>query len=214
MKAVPALHVITDDAVLTRPRFRRDAQGLLEAHGLALALHLRGPATPVRTLFELAEDLVAAARGTEAWVLVNDRVDVALAAGVTGVQLAGRSLAAAAVRRMAPDRVIGVSTHQPAEVERAEADGADFALVGTIWETRSHPGRPGAGLDRVRSAGRRSGLPLVAIGGVSPERAAGAREAGAAGVAVLSGIWGTDDPVAAAGEYLEAMRGKDGTHDG
>ena len=98
----------------------------------------------------------------------------------------------------------------------AAAAGADYLFVGTIWRSGSHPGRPGAGPERIRRVAARIRAPVVAIGGVTPDRVAAAVEAGAGGVAAIRGIWGARDPVDAAGAYLEAweeaeaMRGSSG----
>ncbi len=200
---LPGLHVVTDDAVLADRRFSDRAARLMETHGPAIALHLRGPRTEPSRLLALAEALVPTARRAGARLLVSDRVDVALAAVADGVQLGQRSLPVAAVRPLSPHWLIGVSVHDRAEIDRAEA--ADFLLLGTIWESASHPARKGAGLGFVRDALARVDRPVVVIGGVTPERAAVARDVGAMGVAVLRGVWAGSDPAAAAGKYLEAM---------
>jgi thiamine-phosphate diphosphorylase len=204
MGGIPRLHVVTGDGVLAAPAVGI-ARALLEALGPELALHLRGPATSVGALYAAAADLAPVARSAGALLLVNDRADVALAVDAPGVQLGGRSIPVAAVRRLREDWRIGVSTHGVQETADAAGAGADFVLLGTIWETDSHPGRPGAGLDRVRGASRRVAVPVIAIGGVTPHRAGEARAAGAHGVAVVRGVWSTPDPVASARDYLAAM---------
>jgi thiamine-phosphate diphosphorylase len=199
--------VVTDDAVLADPAFPTRARGVLEAGGAALALHLRGPGTPGGPIFELARDLVPAADAAGALVVVNDRVDVALLAGAAAVQLGARSLPVRRARPLLPAGTgIGVSTHAAGEVAAAEEDEADWAFVGTIYPTPSHPGRPGGGLELVRrAAGARRRLPLVAIGGVTPERVGPVVGAGATGVAVLGGIWGDPDPPGAVDRYRSAL---------
>lgn len=198
---LPGLHVVTDDEVLASAGFPERARALIEAHGPALAIHVRGPGTPVARLLAVAAALIPAARDSGALLLLNDRVDIALAVDADGVQLGRRSLPVAAARGLAPDWVIGVSVHGPDEA--ASVDGADFLLLGTIWETASHPGWEGAGVELVRRVRARVRIPIIAIGGVTPERAADARDAGAAGVAAIRGIWESDDPVASAADYLE-----------
>lgn len=205
MRAVPALHVVTNDEVLSAPWFTTRARRLLETHGPAIALHVRGPRTSPARLLDLAERLVPAAADAGARVLVNDRADVALAAGAGGVHLGQRSLPVPAVRSMRADWLLGASVHSPDEA--ADASGADYLVAGTIWPTASHPDREGTGLDLVRTLAAGFATPVVAIGGVTPERAVAACSAGAAGVAVLSGVWDDVDPVRAAGAYVEAMTG-------
>jgi thiamine-phosphate diphosphorylase len=199
--------VVTDDAVLADPAFPGRARTVLEAGGVGLALHLRGPGTPGGPLFELARDLVPAGDAARAVVVVNDRVDVALLAGAAAVQLGARSLPVGRARPLLPAGTgIGVSTHAPGQVAAAEEDEADWAFVGTIYPTPSHPGRPGAGPDLVRRAARaRRRLPLVAIGGVTPERVGELVAAGAAGVAVLGGVWRDPDPPGAVDRYRSAL---------
>lgn len=201
---IPRLHAVTDDDVLADPGFRDRAAALVRAHGPAVALHLRSPAGEVRLLLEAAEALAGIASDAGALLLVNGRPDVALAAGL-GVQLGRRSIPVQAVRSLlGPEAVIGYSAHGTAEAASAVDNGADFVVIGTIWETPSHPDREGAGLPRVYDTVSAVARPVVAIGGVTPERAAQARGAGAWGVAAVRGIWGAD-PVAAAAEYLRAM---------
>jgi thiazole tautomerase (transcriptional regulator TenI) len=200
---LPALHVVTTGELLERPDFATAAPALVRALGPALALHLRGPGTPGRRLLELAQTLAGECRDAGALLVVNDRLDVALAAGAGGVQLGRRSLPAGAVRPLLGGLRLGVSAHSAAEVEAAAEAGADFALLGTIYATPSHPGVKGAGPERVRECAGM--LPLVAIGGVTPDRVGELLAAGAHGVAVVRGVWGAEDPVAAAGEYARAL---------
>lgn len=214
---VPRLHVVTDDEVLAAPWFRSRARDLLERHGPRIALHLRGPRTPAAQLLTLTESIAPATRDSGGVLLVNDRADVALAAAVDGVHAAQRSIPLAALRTLAPDWLIGASVHSVEEalaaagaVGAATAAGADFLLVGTVWRSASHPGREGASPELVRQAAAAVDVPVIAIGGVTPERAAAACAAGAAGVAVLSGVWREEAPARAAGKYLEGMTSRAG----
>lgn len=200
------LHIVTDDAVLADPGFREAATALLEAHGAGVALHLRSPAGRVRTLLAEAEALIGPARASGAQLVVNDRPDVALAVDALGVQLGRRSIPVQAVRALlGVDTVIGYSAHGAVEAASAAESGVDYVVIGTIWETASHPGHEGAGLDRVREAVAATDVPVLAIGGVTPARSRAAVEAGAQGVAVIRGVWSAARPVAAAAEYLGAM---------
>jgi len=131
---------------------------------------------------------------------------VALAAGVPGVQLGHRSIPVQAVRSlMGDDVVIGYSAHGASEAASAAENGADFVIVGTIWSSASHPDREGAGVGRIRDTSAATEVPVVAIGGVTPDRTRAALAAGAWGVAVVRGVWETDDPVAAAASYLHQL---------
>jgi thiamine-phosphate pyrophosphorylase len=198
------LHVVTDDEVLARPRFAAMAGSVLAAGGPAVTLHLRGHATSAGRLFGAAIGLGAAARDAGARLLVNDRVDIALAAGADGVQLGWRSLPVERVRGLIGPRLIGYSAHEAGEAAAAAAAGADFVLIGAIYETPSHPGRA-AGAALVQAAAAAASVPLVAIGGVTPARVPELVSAGAAGVAVRSGVWDAADPSAAAVAFVRAL---------
>jgi thiamine-phosphate pyrophosphorylase len=204
---LPRLHAVTSDEVLAEPGFQDRARALLEAHGPALALHLRGHATSGDILYRLAQALTGAARDTGAHVLVNDRVDVAMAAGC-GAHLGRRSIPLAAARALlGADAVLGYSAHGASEARSAMDAGADFVLLGAVWATESHPGEPGAGVGLIADAVAATAAPVVAIGGVTPARAGEAMAAGAYGVGVIRGVWASSDPVSAAGSYLESMGG-------
>ncbi|MEW5928451.1 MAG: thiamine phosphate synthase [Gemmatimonadota bacterium] len=208
-RRLPRLHAVTDDAVLARPDFPARARAVLARGGPDLALHLRGPRTGGRQLFGLAEALVAAARDGGALLVVNDRVDVALAAGADGVQLGRRSMRVEDARRLVGNgRLVGVSVGSADEAADAGRSGADFVLVGNVYATGSHPGRSGIGLDRLSELAS-FGVPAVAIGGVTPERVAAVRAAGARGVAAVRAVWSADDPALAVARFLEAWKDAD-----
>lgn len=197
---------MTDDAVAARPDFVKAAREVLEAGASRVVLHLRSPGASGRRMFALAAELVPASRAAGARLLVNDRVDVALAAGADGVQLGRRSLCPADARRLlGPDAWIGASVRGGEEGAACVGGGADFLVVGTIYATPSHPGRAGAGPGRIREMVG-LGVPLVAIGGVTVDRVDEVRRAGAAGVAVIRGVWGAARPGTAIEEYLRAWR--------
>jgi thiamine-phosphate diphosphorylase len=199
---VPPLHLVTDDRTLADPDFVPRAVAAMEAGADRVALHLRGPGTAVRRLFDLAQVLRPEAGRAGALLLVNDRVDVALAAGADGVQLGRRAMAVADARSLlGAERLIGASVHAAGEVD-ALAGPPDFLLVGTLFPTASHPGRVGSGPDLLRDLAR-FGFAMIGIGGIGPPRVRDVRAAGAAGVAVLRGIWGAPDPAHAVKEYLE-----------
>jgi thiamine-phosphate pyrophosphorylase len=201
---VPPLHVVTDDEVVARDDFLARAERIIQAGGPNLAFHLRAPRAGGRRIYELARALRDPVIGEDALLIVNDRVDVALASGADGVQVGGRGLEPAHARRLlGPDGLFGVSVHSADEARAAKEGGADYVLAGTIWETPSHPERRGAGIGLIRQIAA-LGIPTVAIGGVTVERAVDARDAGAAGVATIRGMWDTSDPAAAVKEYLAA----------
>ena len=208
-RRIPRLHAVTDDAVLARPDFPARARAVLERGGPDLALHLRGPHTGGRRLFDLAAALARSALDSGALVVVNDRVDVALAVGAGGVQLGRRSMRVADVRTLVGERrLVGVSAGSADEARAALGAGADFLLVGSVYATASHPGRSGLGLAPLSEMAS-FGVPAVAIGGVSPERVAEVRAAGARGVAAIRAVWDAEDPAREVTRFLEAFEDAD-----
>ncbi|HEX6938737.1 MAG TPA: thiamine phosphate synthase [Longimicrobiales bacterium] len=204
---LPRLHLVTSDDVLCAPGFASRLERVLEACGADVALHVRGHGLQGRALHALAEHVRRGAERTGALVLVNDRVDVAMAAGVHGIQLGRRSLPIAEARRLLGAAAwIGYSAHAAEEAASAVRAGADFVVLGTVYPTATHPGEPGAGVGRIREGAAVAGAPVVAIGGITPGRVGAVLRAGAYGVAVLSGVWSAADPAGAALDYLEALR--------
>ena len=165
------------------------------ARGGATMLQLRLKDADARSLVEVARSLVAT---LSIPVIVNDRMDVALAAGAAGVHLGADDLPAPAARAIAPEGfMIGVSVGNDDEV--AGASGADYVGIGPVFGTMSKSDAGAAiGLATFSRLSARTGLPSVGIGGVTPENAADVIQAGAAGVAVISALLGTRDPELAA----------------
>lgn len=201
----PPLHAITDDRIFAAAGFLHAAEQVLEACGAGIALHLRAPAASGQALHAAATRLVPAAERAGARLVVNGRVDVAMATGAHGVQLPARGLPPRAARRLLPAGVmLGVSVHSEAEAAEAAGEGVDYLLAGTLFGSASHPGRPPAGVALVgRLVGR--GVPVIGIGGITARRAPGVLAAGAAGVAVRGAIWDADAPARAAVEILDTL---------
>jgi thiamine-phosphate pyrophosphorylase len=178
---------------------------------LARALASHASVVQVRVKPADASDIAAIARlarriceehGTA--LVVNDRVDIALAVGADGVHLGQADLPVAAARAVAGARLaIGVSTHSLAQVERAVADGADYLGFGPIFSTatKANPD-PIVGLDGLRAAVATAGdVPIVAIGGLRPEHARSIYAAGAAAICAISAVNDAADPSAVAGRF-------------
>jgi len=197
-QTLPRLHAITDERIARRP----DLGDLLDTlAGIELAAHARGRSLSGREHFDLAIRLSA---HPPIRLFVNDRLDIALACGAAGVQLSRTSFPPADARRLAPDWWIGSSVHSLDEARTAKDWGADYLLVGPVYHTATHPTATPLGPETL-GAIVRLGLPVIAIGGVTPERARELAGAGAYGVAAIRAIWDADDPGAAARSLVEAV---------
>jgi thiamine-phosphate diphosphorylase len=149
-------------------------------------IQLREPGLDAGRLAALTRACIDAVAGTPARVVVNDRLDVALAAGAHGVHLRGDSMPEARVRRLAPRPfLVGRSIHSEAEAEQAGSD-LDYLVFGTVYTTASKPGRPPAGLEALARAVRATPLPVLAIGGITVAAISDVMATGAAGVAAIS----------------------------
>jgi thiamine-phosphate pyrophosphorylase len=137
-----------------------------------------------RPLLNLVEGAVAHARGTRTQIVANDRLDVALAAGAAGVHLGTRSLPAQHVRPLVPAGfLVGVSCHSVQDVLDAESAGADYVLLGPIFETPSKRAYgPPLGLRVLGEAATRAVIPIYALGGITVGRAAECIATGATGI--------------------------------
>ncbi len=151
-------------------------------------------------LLELVRRCLAAVRDTATRILVNDRLDVALAAGAHGVHLRGDSMPASRARLLAPRGfLIGRSVHSPAEAIAAARDGGcDYLLFGPVFATRSKPGVEPAGPDALASVVRAVPIPVLAVGGVNTGTIAAVARAGAAGAAAIGMFAGGAADAAAA----------------
>lgn len=166
-------------------------------------VQLREKEMPAGDLLQLARD-VRRACGNRALLFVNDRVDVAIACGADGVQLGERSLPVDAARALTGDRLLIARSVHSVEGARGAA-GADLLVLGTIYPSASHPGEPGAGPRLVRNVVRAVSVPVVGIGGITPDNAPEVMAAGAAGVAVVAAILGSTDPYKAASDMRRAI---------
>lgn len=199
---IPVVHAVTSDGVLARADFLGRARRVMEALGPRGAVHLRSRIVPAARLYELAVALGAVRDRTGAWVVVNDRVDVACAARASAVQLTTRSMSVLHARRMASTMPVGASAHSVHDAAGAAADAADWVVVGHVYETPSHPDEPARGLDLVRETTSAVPTPVIAIGGIKPQHVDALLDAGAHGLAAISGIWGASDAERAAADYL------------
>lgn len=185
----PVLLVVSDG---TGDPGRVRELGQAAAEGGAWGFQLREPQLGGRALSLLVEGL----HGLETRIIVNDRVDVALAGGVFGVQLGERSLPLDRVRRwVGTDLRLGRSVHDGQGAR--SASGADWLVFGHVFATASKPGLEPAGIEGLRRAIEATSRPVIAIGGITRGRVAAVLAQGASGVAVVSEVAGAEDPVAA-----------------
>ena len=151
--------------------------------------------------------LASICRGAGVPLIVNDDVDLALAAEADGVHVGQRDLPVAAVRRLVPGGwIVGASTNNADEARAAEADGADYVSVGNLFGTTSKDDTRPATLDTLREVKAAVRVPVCAIGGVDEPNIAGVVAAGADMAAVISAVMAADDPRATA-QRLAAMFG-------
>jgi len=201
VRPLPRLHAVTDASVLDDPDLGIRAAAIAAA-GSAVALHVRDRTAPAAALARAALRLLALARPPEAALFVNGRPDLAAAVAADGVQLSATDLSPEDARRVFSRGWVGRSVHSEAEAEAAVTEGADYLLVGSVYPSASHPGRPATGIELVRRVAG-LGKPVIAIGGIDAARAVEVRAAGAYGVAAVSALWGADDPAAAALALLQ-----------
>lgn len=222
--STPVLHAVTNDDIVGRTDFLGRARAVMRAMRERGALHLRAPKMMENrggALIELALALAEEQERTGAWLVINDRVDVALMVCARGVQLTGRSLevadAAQVILRVCDDRAavpivpaIGASLHSLEEAIAARLAGAAWGVVRGVPGVE-HGTRRKGNADReehdpelLGRLVRFSGIPIVAIGGVQPEHVALLRRAGVHGVAAIRGIWDVEHSERAAIDYLSA----------
>jgi thiamine-phosphate diphosphorylase len=202
---IPILHAVTSDEIAARADFLDRARRVMHAGGTRIALHLRVQRFGGKALYELACRLVEMQNATGAWLVINDRADVALSAGARGVQLTSRSMSPADARRAAPALPVGASVHSLEDAAEAVEAGARWLVAAHAFDTETQPpdhdGRGIAFIERLVAAHT---IPVIAIGGIRPAHVPLLRAAGAYGVAVIRGVWHASDAGAAVIDYLSA----------
>ncbi len=179
----------------------------LAAGGIRL-IQLREKEASPRDFYHQAREAVEQARELGVTILINDRVDIALAVGADGVHVGQEDLPPEKARALlGPDRLIGFSTHSLEQALRADALPVDYIAVGPVFPTRTKENPdPVVGLELIAAVRARVRKPLVAIGGITLETAPRVLAAGADAVAVISDLLGAPDITARARQYVEALR--------
>jgi thiamine-phosphate pyrophosphorylase len=205
---LPPLTAILDADVAARAGWALlDLAGAYLKGGARL-LQIRAKGASGAAFLEAASAVVALAHREGAAVIVNDRADIARISGADGVHVGQDDLAPVSVRAIVGDEaIVGLSTHTPEQLAAAcEAQVMTYVAIGPVFATSTKPtGLHAVGLDRVRAAAevtRARGLPLVAIGGITLDRAASVLRAGAASVAVISDLLSTGEPEARVRAYV------------
>jgi thiamine-phosphate pyrophosphorylase len=175
--------------------------------GGATAVQLRAKVATTREMVALGQALLAITRPASIPLIVNDRLDVALAIEADGAHVGQDDLPAAMARQiLGPERILGVSAETVGQAQQAERDGANYLGVGDVFGTPSKPdaGSP-IGIDGLAATVRAVALPVVAIGGITLDNAPAVIAVGAVGVAVISAVVGAADPAAAARQLRERI---------
>jgi thiazole tautomerase (transcriptional regulator TenI) len=194
------LHVITNGK-------QRDEELVRIAnliHPYVTALHIRERTKSAKEISHLI-GLLQIGGVPASKIIVNDRVDIALCTGVKGVQLTHHSLDVAQVRRALPEMKIGCSVHSVSEAQYAEQNGANFIIYGHVFKTDSKRDAEPRGLDQLQHVVDHTTIPVIAIGGITPENVRNVIETGATGIAVMSGILEAKSPLQAVKLYKQQL---------
>ena len=200
---LPRLYLISDRRQIPAGKDLLGMTAELLQTGIRM-FQLREKDLPAAQLYPLALKLRQLTRQHNCLFLINDRIDLALAADADGVQLGNHSVPTAVARQLlGPDKLLGVSTHHPDEISSAATAGADFVTYGPIYPTPSKAayGDP-VGLDSLYSACHAAPLPVFALGGIKPGNIKQTLQAGAHGTAMISALLASPSPTETAGAML------------
>ena len=202
-----AIYLITDPVLV-------GARGVLDTVDAAIAggatmIQLRDPEAKTRALVEEARAILALTRAANVPFIVNDRIDVALAAGADGVHVGQADMSVADARNLiGPEPLLGLSITSEADLDGSDLNGVDYLGVGPVFQTSTKPdAAPPISVGGLEAIVARTAIPIVAIGGIHAGNAADAIMAGAAGVAVVSAICSAPDPEAATRELVDIVAG-------
>lgn len=200
-RTIPKLHVVTPPGVAERDLAATLA--LLEAG--APLVQVRTKAVDDLVRLDTAKAVLRAARAAGATCLVNDRVDIALAAGADGVHVGADDVPATIARRLlGPDLIVGATCRNAEDARRAEGEGASYVGVGPVYATSTKTGLPDPmGPRGVEAVAAAVDVPVIAISGITADNAAAVLDAGAWGLAVVGAVYGAEDPVASLRQLME-----------
>ena len=173
----------------------------------ATMVQLREKTAGSRDFYELALQVMQITQRYKLPLIINDRLDIALAVGADGVHVGQEDLPVAVVRRLlGPDKIVGATAATVADALRAEAEGADYIGSGAVFPTATKPGKPVLPLTVLTQIKQAVKLPVVAIGGITASNLVELKSTGVDGIAVVSAIMNSDDPAAATKEILSLWR--------
>lgn len=203
-----AVYLVTqEDLSAGRPTLEIVEQAI---RGGVDVIQLREKDCPARTRYTLGHDILELVDGTDVTFIVNDRIDIARAIGADGVHLGDEDLPIRIAReQLGADAIIGRSVSTTEDAQAAEAAGADYLGVGSIYTTDSKdtdPAETDIGLETITAIRRHVDIPIYAIGGITTENAADVAAAGATGVAVITAITMADDPAEATQQLSAAVK--------
>ena len=190
------LHVISTG----RQKSEQLAEIVGSIHPYIDAIHIREKSKTAKEIFEMVE-LLTDKKVPLSKIIINDRIDVAYALKVGGVQLAYHSLPVDVVKKQFASLRVGCSVQSSEEAQMAQEHGADYVIFGHVFPTQSKPGVASRGLEQLAIVANAVSIPVVAIGGIKSTNVRGVIEAGAKGIAVLSGVLEAGDPLAAVKEF-------------
>ena len=198
----PVLCLVTDRRLCRGRELERVVEAAVE--GGCDMVQLREKDLPAGSLLKLASRLRSITAG-RALLIINDRVDVALAAGADGVQLPEDGLAVEAARMVGDDMLVGRSVHSVGGGVQAAEDGADLLVAGSVFPTASHPGAAPGGLALIRDLADATDVPVIGIGGIDGGNVESVMRSGASGAAVIRAISESDNTEGAARELKRRM---------
>lgn len=205
MKKIGRLHVLTDTVL--QSRFSHLQLAGLAIKGGAETIQLRQKAGSTRQMIDTARQMKELCQEARVTFIVNDRIDIAIASGADGVHLGQDDFPIPLARRLLGENsIIGGSAATLEEAEKCLRDGADYIGFGPVYPTTSKDDAgPVSGIEILREVVESVSLPIIAIGGISPENAARVLEAGAHGIAVISAVCCQEDPKRATRDLYRAM---------
>ncbi len=195
------LHAITDD----RKPVEDLVRSIIAIQDEVDFIHIRERSKSAADILKLLE-LISEGGVDKQKLVMNGRVDIALFSNIHRVQLPSSSFSPKQVRARFPHLHIGRSVHSLEEALQAEMEDADYVLFGHVFETDCKQGLEGRGVSLLSEIKQRISIPVIAIGGMTPARLKEVKQAGSDGIAVMSGIFSSDDPLEAARRYSRKLK--------